>query len=228
MIAGDNLALCSLRQSRRNEESAVLAAKGLVNKDVVSLFDIATIFPLYLYPNGKLPGDDLFVREEPEEEKRCPSFTAAFIKDFCERLKVKFVREGLRRPSKREIGPGLIFNYAYAIFHSPGDRERYAEFLRTDFPRLPITGDYDLFRELAGFGGHLIDLHVLKNGNGRGPAFPIKGNNHLEEVRYQPPQSEGKDLQAGRVWINDQQYFRASLRKCGAFPSAATCPPSAG
>src|SRR5205807_1926577 len=91
----------------------------------------AFIFPLYFYPNGKVPDDELFVREAPvPEQTRRPNFSAGFIKDFCERLKVKFVLDGVGESLKREIGPELIFNYIYAIFHSPGYRQRYAEFLR--------------------------------------------------------------------------------------------------
>ncbi|MFM5899706.1 MAG: type ISP restriction/modification enzyme [Dolichospermum sp.] len=42
-----------------------------------------------------------------------------------------------------------IFYYAYAIFHSPIYRTRYAEFLKIDFPRLPLTSNENLFNELA-------------------------------------------------------------------------------
>jgi predicted helicase len=49
-------------------------------------------------------------------------------------------------------GPELIFHYASAVFHSTAYRARFAEFRRTAFPRLPLTGDCDLFRELAAHG----------------------------------------------------------------------------
>jgi len=176
------------------------------------------VFPLYLYPNGKLPEDDLFVREEPDEPARRPNLSAEFIADFTARLKVKFVPEGLGRPAKREVGPELIFHYAYAVFHSPGYRQRYAEFLRTDFPRLPLTSDYELFRELAGIGGWLVDLHARGHGEGKGPGFPIKGNNIIDEVRYQPPQPDGADRHAGQVWINDRQYFEPVSPEAWSFP----------
>jgi len=128
------------------------------------------------------------------------------------------VSDGLGDPSKRKIGPELIFNYAYAVFHSPSYRERYAEFLRTDFPRLPLTNNYQLFRELAGFGGQLVDLHARNQGDGSEIAFPIKGNKAIEEVRYEPPQTSGKDKHAGRVWINDQQYFEGIPEGVWRFP----------
>ena len=97
----------------------------------------------------------------------------------------------------------MIFYYAYAVFYSPTYRERYAEFLRADFPRLPLTSDFELLRVLAGFGGELVDLHARGKGEARGLSFTVKGDNVIEEARYQPPQGN----EPGRVWINDRQYF---------------------
>ena len=54
-------------------------------------------------------------------------------------------------------------DYIYAVFHSPGYRTRYAEFLKIDFPRLPLTGSLELFRELARLGGELTALHLLES-----------------------------------------------------------------
>src|SRR5205814_3825658 len=134
---------------------------------------------------GDLPEEDLFAHEDG----RRPNLSGEFIRDFCEKLNVKFVPEGLGRPGKREIGPELIFQYAYAVFHSPAYRERYAEFLRADFPRLPLTSDYALFKKLAAFGAELVDLHARNKADGSAISFPIKGSNEIEEVRYQPPQT---------------------------------------
>lgn len=49
------------------------------------------------------------------------------------------------------------------MFHSPGYRIRYAEFLKIDFPRLPLTGSLELFRSLAALGGKLVALHLLES-----------------------------------------------------------------
>ena len=210
LIAGENIGLCCLRQSRRDEEGPFLAVSGLVNKDAVSLFDIGTVFPLYLYANGDLPEGDLFAHANG----RRPNLSAAFIKDFCGRLGCKFVPEGLGRAAKREVGPESIFNYAYAILHSAAYRERYAEFLRAEFPRLPLTGTWELFQPLANFGLRLVDLHAHDKGEGKGPGFPIVGENLVLDVRYQPPQ--GKE--PGRVWINERQYFDGVSEMVWDFP----------
>ncbi|PYJ69068.1 MAG: hypothetical protein DME75_11750 [Verrucomicrobia bacterium] len=215
MLAGNNLAMILTRQTRDKWDA--FAADTLVAHKAVAAYDINSVFPLYLYPDGRLPDSDLFVREESEEKRR-PNFSAEFIKDLCERLKVTFVLEGLGKPSKRIIGPEIIFNYAYAVFHSPGYRERYAEFLRTGFPRLPLTSDYTLFKKLAAFGAELVDLHARNQADGSAISFPIKGSNEIEEVRYQPPQTHGNDRHSGRVWINKQQYFEGIAPLVWNFP----------
>ena len=216
-FASENLGLITTRQTK--EEFSVFSTRIPIGQHKIATpYDGSYVSPLYLYPNGKLPTDDLFVREEPDEPARRPNLSAAFIADLVAKLEVKFVPDGLGRPAKREVGPELIFHYAYAVFHCPAYRARYAEFLRTDFPRLPLTCDYELFRELAGFGGTLVDLHARGHGEGEGPGFPVKGDNVIEEVRYQPPQPDGPDRHQGRVWINDRQHFEPVPPEAWSFP----------
>ncbi len=59
--------------------------------------------------------------------------------------------------------PESIFYYIYAIFHSPTYRSRYAEFPKIDFPRVPLTRNDDLFRQLAAYGEELVALHLMKS-----------------------------------------------------------------
>jgi hypothetical protein len=61
------------------------------------------------------------------------------------------------------ISPEDIFNYTYAVFHSPGYRSRYAEFLKSSFPRLPFPGNLGLFRDLARLGCELVPLHLMES-----------------------------------------------------------------
>ena len=241
LLAGDNLGLCCLRQSRREETGAYLAVNSLVNKDAVSLFDIGTVFPLYLIPNGNLPDEDLFAHENG----RRPNLSAKFITEFCEKLNVKFVPDGFGRPAKREVGPECIFNYAYAVFHSPTYRKLFAEFLRSDFPRLPLTSNLDLFQELAGLGGWLVDLHARGQGKNTPVGFPINGKDSVTDIRFEPDANlvipGGKkmksstpcgqvetgswpDIKAGRVWINDKQYFEPVPEVAWTFPVGGYLP----
>lgn len=187
----DNLALCCLRQARRDQADAFFVADGLVCKDVVSPFDIGTVFPLYLYPNGASPDEEsLLIREEPEARRA--NLSAKFVQEFAAKLGLRWLADG-RGDRKKTFGPEDVLHYAYAIFHAPSYRERYAEFLRTDFPRVPLTGDPGLFRRLCERGAELVDLHLMRKDGEGTPAFPTKGNNRVEHVIYVPPEDAGRD-----------------------------------
>jgi predicted helicase len=60
------------------------------------------------------------------------------------------------------LSPEVSFGFIYAVLHSPIYRTRYAEFLKTDFPRVPLPGGLDVFRALARLGGELVALHLLE------------------------------------------------------------------
>jgi predicted helicase len=205
-----------MRQTKSLSWQHAFAGVSPASAVYLEIKDGSTVFPLYLYPNGDVPEEDLFAHDNG----RRPNLSAEFIRDFCEKLKVKFVPDGLGRPGKREVGPELIIHYAYAVFHSPTYRERYAEFLRADFPRLPITSNFELFRTLASSGGMLVNLHARNEGDGGGPGFPIAGENKVADVHYQPLQGS----QPGRVWINDRQYFEAVPEAVWEFPVGGYLP----
>ena len=40
-----------------------------------------------------------------------------------------------------DVTPESLFDYIYAVLHCPSYRERYAEFLKSDFPRIPYPDD---------------------------------------------------------------------------------------
>jgi len=137
MIGGKNLALITLRQTRRDEQGTFFVGEDLINKDAISLFDIGTIFPLYLYTTLQETAGTLFAQNETT---RKPNLASAFISAFSEKLGLQFVQDGGGDLSNN-FGPEDVFYYAYAVFHSPTYRTRYAEFLKIDFPRLPMTSD---------------------------------------------------------------------------------------
>ncbi len=53
-----------------------------------------------------------------------------------------------------------IFHYTYAMLHHPGYRERYAENLKRELPRIPMLGTSDTFTTLAAIGQKLMHLHL--------------------------------------------------------------------
>ncbi|MBI4289736.1 MAG: hypothetical protein HY671_15070 [Chloroflexi bacterium] len=115
-------------------------------------------------------------------------------------------KEGEVSLSGGEVTPEDIFNYAYAVFHSPTYRTRYAELLKTDFPRLPLTSDKVLFAALSAKGQQLVSLHLLTSPLLQSPVtkYPTAGSSTVEKVAYVDS--------AERVHINKSQYFEGVPR----------------
>ena len=77
--------------------------------------------------------------------------------------RINLSREVTRHFDIFETTPDEIFHYTYGLLYSPNYRSRYADFLKIDFPRLPLTWTPDLFRGLAQLGRELVDLHLLES-----------------------------------------------------------------
>jgi len=187
MLAGRNLSIITTRKTE--EEFGILCTCLLSGHKSVAAYDINSIFPLYLYP-----ADD----ELDTSAGRRPNINPDFLKALAEKLGL--LQDG-PNGFPHGITPEDIFHYAYSVFHSPAYRTRYAEFLKIDFPRLPLTGNRDLFFRLAALGGDLVALHLMESPklNDLITEFPMKGTDTVEKVQY-----NDKD---GRVWINTTQYF---------------------
>jgi hypothetical protein len=143
-----------------------------------------------------------------EAAPRKPNLAPAFVVALAARLKLDFVGDGAG-DLKRTFGPEDALRYAYAILHAPGYRSRYAEFLQTDFPRLPLTGKLALFRKLAGVGERLIALHLMESPDldRRLTRYPTPGDNVVDRVAYRD----------GAVFINATQSFQAVPPAAWAF-----------
>jgi predicted helicase len=192
LIEQKNIALLLPRQLP-SEFKHVLASRTVVSTNTLATagrFGAGNVFPLYLYPPERR---GLF---DEESSARKPNFSDEFIKDFSAKLKLEFVSDG-KGDLVKTFAPEDVFNYAYAVFHSPTYRARYAEFLKIDFPRLPLTSNYLLFFALARFGEQLVKLHLLEKDIESDVTFPEKGSNEVELVKYENE----------KVWINRTQYF---------------------
>jgi len=119
----------------------------------------AFVFPLYIYNTPEDTKGTLF---STEENSRKPNLSPHFIQEINIRLGLNFIKDGLGNLTST-LGPEDVFHYAYAIFYSPFYRSLYAEFLKDNFPRLPLTRDVDLFRALCQLGADLVALHLLED-----------------------------------------------------------------
>ena len=148
-------------------------------------------FPLYIYANKTTQQTFEFTSEKK------PNLNLEIINQIA-------VNIGLTYSYEKEISENIfvpidILDYIYAVLHSPTYREKYKEFLKIDFPRVPYPKDKKTFWQLVKLGGEIRQIHLLES-----PIlekyitqYPIDGNNIVCKVKYE----------SGKVHINDTQYF---------------------
>lgn len=187
MVTGKNLGLAVGRAGQvidQGEWNLVYATRRITE---FNLFRRGgnNLAPLYVYPEAK--GLRL-------SKSAVPNFSPAFLRELAERLSLPQVKpdnlpEGLT--------PEDIFHYAYAVFHSPSYRRRYAEFLKIDFPRLPLTGSAKLFRSLALLGSELTALHLFESPKSALPITKFIGGRDPDVTKI----SWSQDT----VWLDKEQ-----------------------
>ena len=117
---------------------------------------------------------------------RSPNLDSGFIQALEDATCLDFMPDG-QGDLESTFGPEDVFHYIYAVLHSPEYRRRYADFLKSDFPRIPLPKKRYLFAKLSSLGSRLTDLHLMEADPTKGPAFPIGGDNKVKRVRYAPP-----------------------------------------
>ena len=196
MLGGKNLALATTRATEiAGGWEHVFISRNLIQHHTVSLKEVNYLFPLYIYPpRGPKPEDNPFRRE--------PNIDQDFITALSAAIGLDFITDGTG-DLDTTFGPEAVLHYVYAMLHSPEYRCRYADFLKSDFPRIPLTSDRALFAKLATLGKQLAALHLMETEGEATPAFPVVGSNRIEKLRYAPPTAN----LPGQVWINRDQYF---------------------
>lgn len=172
----------------KNSFPQQLITKSIICRHLIS--GETYFFPLYLY----LETDSLTFSKTPPRQ---PNLNMSIIKQIAEKIGLHFTPE--KEPAENTFAPIDILDYIYAVLHSPSYREKYKEFLKIDFPRVPYPHDAELFWQLVKLGGELRRIHLLEHPkvNEFITAYPESGTHIVEKVRY-----DGK-----RVWINSRQYF---------------------
>ncbi|MEI6054565.1 MAG: type ISP restriction/modification enzyme [Lentisphaerota bacterium] len=209
-IKRDNIGLCLMRQFFQDAPySHIYATNSLIDERTMYSNRGGTyLFPLYLYPD-----------EGSFDTSRKPNLNLDIVKQIADKLGMTFTAEktmeGLASSSPLKVvltkqnppastpiptfSPIDILDYIYAVLHSPSYREKYKEFLKIDFPRVPYPEDAKTFWKLVKLGGELRQIHLLESPVVENfiTSYPISGDNKVGKVRYEN----------SRVYINETQYF---------------------
>lgn len=189
-IDRSNLGLISIRNNRDDSQTYFVTDK-LVDKTVISPKDNASVFPLYLY------------KENMGKEEHIVNFSKDLYDNIAKGLNYLPCYDDniLIDPTSEYNGvlyPQDLFDYIYAILHCPSYRERYKEFLKIDFPRIPYPTDWEEFRDLAEKGEELRLLHLMEDIPSKTDiTFPVVGSMQVDCYSWK----------GNRVYINSEQYF---------------------
>lgn len=187
----DNLGLICPKQVPDKENSGVYISKFIAGHKTCSAYNINNIFPLYLYPetNGQ--------QTIEQSNERTPNLKAEIVNQIAEQLGLTFTNE--KETTENTFAPIDILDYIYAVLHSPTYREKYKEFLKIDFPKVPYPKYKYTFWQMVKLGGEIRKIHLLENSVVEQyiTQYPMDGDNVVGKPKY-------KD---GKVFINDTQYF---------------------
>jgi predicted helicase len=189
LLSGENMGLITNRQIRTSHIAHTFLTKGITDLHIMETANACPyIFPLYLYP---------------ENENRKPNLSVAIINELSQQIGLRYVEEKEVGSYKKSFAPIDLLDYIYAVLHSPTYRERYKEFLKIDFPRIPYPESAAQFRALSKLGEKLRCLHLLEDVEPqKGTAdYPIPGNDEVEKIQYDNEGGKGK------VFINKKQFF---------------------
>ncbi|MFN0018816.1 MAG: type ISP restriction/modification enzyme [Pirellulaceae bacterium] len=142
------------------------------------------------------------------------NFAAPFITTAAKRLELDWLPSG-NGDLKTTFGPEDLLHYIYALFHSPTYRERYSAELRTDFPRILLPKDKNLFADLVPRGARLVQWHTLS-----APAPAINGvtEDQLQQFRAGGHQPLRPSRQGGTQALDHPlaPYIAATLHEMSA------------
>lgn len=189
----ENIAILFPRQAI-TEKLGFFVSKGLTDINFTGTagqFGAGLVFPLYLYPESNAQ------QTFGQATERMPNFNAEIVKQIAENLGLTFTNE--KETTEYTFAPIDILDYIYAILHSPTYREKYKEFLKIDFARVPYPKGKDTFWQLVKLGGEIRQIHLLESPTVENyiTQYPIDGDNVVGKTKFQD----------GKVYINETQYF---------------------
>lgn len=166
----ENIGLVFARSQRNPDFNAIFLCNSIIETKCGEASTQSAVAPLYLFS---------------EQEEKIPNLNDKIWKNINEIV--------------GESTPENIFDYIYAKLHSPSYREKYKEFLKADFPRVPYPKNKDEFWKLIPLGTKLRQLHLMAASECNNPitTYSEKGSNAVEKIKYEKE----------KVYINDNQYF---------------------
>ena len=204
-IKGENIGLVYKLGNAEKNSTSVMLSKNIIDFRSWSRPGMQGgdyIAPLYIYPesNGQ--------QTIEQSKERTPNLKAEIVKQIAGILALTFTNE--KETTKDTFAPVDILDYIYGVLHSLTYREKYKEFLKIDFPRVPYPKDQDTFWKLVKLGGEIRQIHLLESPTVEQyiTQYPIAGDNLVSrKMSKNSPGYVPNNKTHGKVYINDEQYF---------------------
>lgn len=197
-----NIGLTVCKQFKAGDKyTHVFVTNNMVESSYVSnkTSEITSCFPLYLYENSE--------NIEGLCCEKIPNFNKEIVEKIQEKIQIK-------------LNPLELFEYIYAVLHSPTYRNKYKEFLKTDFPKIPYPKNKEVFYKLSSYGEKLRELHLMEASETENfiSSYPVSGDSKITtKIHAKDWELYDKENQLGRIWINQEQYFEGIPLKVWEF-----------
>lgn len=207
----NNFALISCRQIAGSDWSHVSISNKIVDDSRISnkTKERGYVYPLYLYSDENslldsspsAQNDTGEITQNGNGLKRKPNLNEEIWRKIDECIQIP----GQAGNDIHATTPEQIFDYIYGVLHTPSYREKYKEFLKVDFPRIPYPENAEKFFQIVALGNKLRKLHLMEEIPQCQTSFDVAGDNTVTELRYEPADTSKKIND--RVFINKTQYF---------------------
>ena len=175
------------------ENTAIIFERGFtignftnvfISKNIVECHVLGTAFsfgytaPIYLYPETSAQ------QTLDQTNERTSNLNPEIVEQIAGKLELNFTNE--KEKTKDAFAPIDILDYIYAVLHSPTYREKYKEFLKIDFPRVPYPKDKATFWKLVKLGGEIRQIHLLESPTVEKyiTQYPIDGDNVVSKIKF--------------------------------------------
>ena len=210
LIKNNNISLIVSRQLSTFDFQHVLCSDIITDMCSISsqTKECSYVFPLYLYPSESELGfdterkpnlDDTIWRKIENWVKYGQEFKPLTNNEQAGELGFDATPE-----EPHFLTPEDIFDYIYGVLHSPHYREKYKEFLKVDFPRIPYPKNAEDFEHYKSCGHKLRELHLMHDVPESPVSFDEPGSCKVEQIRPIPNKDDGYSYS---IYINEKQLF---------------------
>lgn len=206
-VVGPNIGLATARSNKNPTPDHFFVSEFMMETKCAESSTQSAIFPLYRYPDPNNPvytdsghlDESIRLNFDPKlyaQIREAAGLTGPLVPpDGSDAFRTA---TGEARPDEVKV-----FDYIYGVLHCPAYREKYREFLKIDFPRVPFPPSPEVFHRVSQQGEALRRLHLMEDAAIGATGNPFDGEGEGVIAAGYPKW----EPETGKVLINPTQYF---------------------